>query len=186
MKGGPELMAFLDQLPTRLAVSAVRGGMNAAAKVIRDEARALVPRKSGLTRKSIGHSTRVQGLLVTAKVRTRGAHAFLAPMLEYGTRSHWIRLAEDLLPKTRRRDGRVKTLSIRTANKMIRRGSLVINGNFVGDSVFHPGARAHPFMRPALDIKGVEAINAMGAYIANRLKFGNLQAPQLTAEDDDE
>jgi hypothetical protein len=67
---------------------------------------------------------------------------------------------------------------------MVKRGSLTIGGNFVGPVVMHPGHAAKPFLRPALDQKAEEAVNAMGAYIAHRVQFGNLKAPNLEVDDE--
>ena len=45
----------------------------------------------------------------------------------------------------------------------------MINGHFVGTAVHHPGARPHPFLRPALDTKEGEAIAAAQSYINGRV-----------------
>ena len=42
---------------------------------------------------------------------------------------------------------------------------MIIGGKFVGETVWHPGAKPHPFLRPSLDIKGAEAIAAAQSYI---------------------
>jgi hypothetical protein len=48
----------------------------------------------------------------------------------------------------------------------------------------HPGHAAKPFLRPALDQKAEEAVNAMGAYIAHRVQIGDLKAPKLEIDDE--
>ncbi len=180
IKGGPELMALLDQLPAKLATNVVRGGLRAGAKVIQTEARLLVRAESGLTRKSIKIDTGARDGRITATIKTRGKHAYLAPMLEYGIAPHFITIAD-----ADRGALGVQSQSVKTINKMTKRGSLVINGKFVGPSVHHPGVMAHPFMRPALDAKAKDAVNAVGQYIAARLRIGNLSAPVLASEDDE-
>ena len=40
------------------------------------------------------------------------------------------------------------------------------------------------WVRPALDQKAEEAVNAMGAYIAHRVQIGNLKAPALEVDDE--
>ena len=92
--------------------------------------------------------------------------------LAWSQRSHYLLL--------------LRGLSLRTINKAVARGSLVINGTFVGDAVMHPGFAAKPFLRPALDRKAEDAVNAVGKYIAGRLNMGDLRAPVLTAVEDDE
>ena len=69
-------------------------------------------------------------------------------------------------------------------NKMLKRGSLKIGENFVGPVVMHPGHAAKPFLRPALDQKAEEAVNAMGTYIAHRVQIGDLRAPTLEVDDE--
>ena len=48
-------------------------------------------------------------------------------------------------------------------------GALSFGGNFY-KSVAHPGAKPHPFMRPALDTKWREAIEAIGASLAGSIE----------------
>lgn len=58
---------------------------------------------------------------------------------------------------------------MKMTNKLVARGSLVINGNFVGQSVHHPGAAPRPFLRPALDSQSQAALVAVGNAIKKRL-----------------
>ncbi len=185
LKGGPELLALLDQLPTKVGRAAVRGGVRAAAKVVQQEARANVRRRSGALARSLKLSTRTDGHIVSAKVTAKGRHSFLAPFIEYGVRPHLITVSDEDRPtaKTRRGD---RKASIKLVNRMVRSGSLVINGSFVGPYVHHPGHAAFPFLRPALDTKAAEAINVMGEYIRSRLTWGALQAPAVAVEPDEE
>src|SRR3546814_7310576 len=91
--------------------------------------------------------------LIIAKMQVKGPGSYIAPWLEYGTDPHFISVDDS------QRDG----MSVRKVNQKVTAaggdGSLVINGHFVGTTVFHPGARPHPFLRPALDIKEGEAID---------------------------
>jgi hypothetical protein len=77
-----------------------------------------------------------------------------------------------------------RKVSIGSINKMVKRGSLKIGEHFVGSVVMHPGHSAKPFLRPALDQKAEEAVNAMGAYIAHRVQIGDLKAPKLEVDDE--
>jgi HK97 gp10 family phage protein len=185
LNGGPELLAFLDQLPLKLQKNVLRGAMRAGARVVQKEAKLRVPAKSGLTRKSIKVDTGVENGRVIGRVLARGRHAYLARMIERGIDPHIISISEEDRGTTMTRRG-PRVVSIGTVNKMVKRGSLKIGEHFVGPIVHHPGVAARPFMRPALDIKAKEAVGAIGQYIAARLKFGQLNAPLLETEGDEE
>jgi len=181
LSGGPELLALLDQLPKTLERNIIRGGLRAGAKVIQQQAKANVPVDSGQLRRAIGIGTRAEGGRLSAYVKLRGPGSYLGPFIEYGVSPHLIKIADEARPIRNTRRG-PRPLGIGTINKMVARGSLVIGGNFVGPMVHHPGHAAKPFLRPALDQKAREAVNAMGAYIAHRIQIGDLRAPALTAD----
>ena len=151
VKGLSELQKALDQLPARLEANVVRGGLRSAAKVIRDEARRLCPvgsnlpkgHEPGALRDSIRVSVSVKRGTVRASIKAGGKnHVYYAHMVEYGTARHLIK------PKNRK--------------------SLFLAGLFK-ELVEHPGARKSPFMRPALDAKTMEAIEAFAGYVRERL-----------------
>lgn len=156
-KGGRELSAFLDSLPDKLAKGALRSAMRAGAKVILDEARAQVPVDQGALRDSLKVSTRAgKNGVVTATVKTR---MFYARFVEFGTAAH------EIAPKKAK--------------------SLFLAGLF-RELVDHPGARAKPFMRPALDGKASEAVRAAGEQLKKRLNKQGLNAGSLDIESEDE
>jgi HK97 gp10 family phage protein len=185
LKGGPELLALLDQLPKKIGNNAVRGGARAGAVVVRGEARNRIRRRSGQAAKTLKVSSRIEGDIVTAKVTMKGKHSFVGPFLEYGVAPHLISVSDVDRPTHQTRRGERKA-SIKLMNRMVKRGSLVIGGKFVGPYVQHPGHGAHPFMRPALDAKASEAIEKMGEYIRSRLSWRQLQAPSISVEPDEE
>jgi hypothetical protein len=118
IKGGKELADLLTKLPVEVETKIVRNGLNAGARVIRDEARRLAPRKSGALANSIKtSSSKVSeaGEIVT-RIRLRGKHAFLGYFMEYGVLPHliWVKSKE----------------------------SLVIDGVAIGKRVQHPGFSA--------------------------------------------
>lgn len=190
MKGGPELLDLLDKVPRRYGRNSVRGGMRAGAKVVQIEAKNLVRKRSGRLAKSLKLSSRMDGDIISAKVSAKGPGSFTAPWIEYGVKPHWIVVAGEELDVVRSRVKTRKQASVKTRmgdlNRMERAGSLVINGNFVGPYVHHPGFAAMPFMRPALENKASEALNAAGEYIASRLTWGGLQSPTLEMVEADE
>jgi HK97 gp10 family phage protein len=153
VKGLSELQKLLDELPARIEANLVRGGLRAAAKVIRDEARRLCPvgdssnlpkgHGAGALRDSIRVSVSARHGTITASIKAGGKNnIYYAHMVEYGTARHLIK------PKNRK--------------------SLFIAGLFK-EVIDHPGAQKKPFMRPALDSKVDEAISTFAAYVKNRL-----------------
>lgn len=170
IKGGQELAAFLDQLPDKLVRNVLRGGLRAGAREIAKEAKAGIHSISGELARGVKVATATVKGQARAYVRLRGKAAYIGRFVEYGTAPHIIR-------------AKGAKASIRTLNEMDARGSLVIGGRFVGSVVRHPGAKAKPFLRPALDRKAAAAVNAAGEYIARRLKIGDIQAPTLESDD---
>lgn len=139
VKGLEAIGRALEQIPDRLARGAMRGGLRAGAKVIQVLARQNIESESGDTAKSIKISTRARGREVSAKVQTKH---YTARWLEHGTRPHIIKAREG--------------------------GALSFGGGFY-KVIEHPGARPHPFMRPALDTGAVAAVLAVGQYLKARL-----------------
>lgn len=170
VKGLAELQAFLDQLPAKLEANVMRGGMRAGAKVIRDAAKVNIHSVSGELAASLDHkraiTTKTQRGTIIARIRAGTDVLFrnLPLWVEYGTRPHYISV---------RGAGHRKYsqlgISVRSINRLVERGSLVIGGQFVGQSVAHPGAKRRPFMRPALDTAAVPALVAVGEYVKKRL-----------------
>jgi len=156
MKGRSEVKSFIAGIPSDLA-KLLRGAGRAGAKVIADEAKDRVI--SDEVRSGIKVATKAEDGRIIAKVQVKGKFAFIAPWLEYGTDPHFISVDDS------QRGG----MSVRKVNERVKAGSLVIGGNFVGSTVHHPGARPHPFLRPALDTKENEARNAAQHYINSRV-----------------
>ena len=148
--GGEQLQRFLSELPTKIERNIMRSALRSGAMVILARARSLVPVKSGTLQRSLRVSTNSKGGVVTANMRAGGkikrgkggGDAYYAHMVEWGTRMHTI---------------------------ATKGGSLKIGGRFVGKSVLHKGARAHPFMRPALDGGAQSAIVAVADRVRSRL-----------------
>lgn len=177
VKGLADLNKFLQQLPAKMEQNVMRGALRAGANVIKDEAKRLVPVSepnsqnrrrygfyAGTLRDSIRVSARVKDGRVTASVyaggKTKsGATVFYANWVEFGTAGHAI-MAKQTNGKN----------AARRLNRSAKRGgSLRIGGQFVGSVVMHPGSRARPFMRPALDGKAQAAVLAAADYIKKRL-----------------
>ncbi len=162
VKGKAAVKAFIGRIPAELENRVLRGAARAAAKVVAAEAQDRT--QSSDVRGAIKVAVRApEPGRVVALVQVKGPGAFLAPWEEYGTAAHFISVDES------QRGGRSIGRINRLAKEPDSNHSLVIGGNFVGTTVFHPGARPHPFLRPALDLKGAEAIAAAQGYINSRV-----------------
>lgn len=137
--GLADLNAVLQTLPVKVEKTVLRGALNAAGQVLRRDAMQRVPVKSGALKKSIRVATRSKGGVVSATVRAGDRTAFYAHMVEFGTAGHKINA---------------------------KKGSLLAIGV---PSVQHPGARAKPFMRPALDARAGASLEAMADYMRGRI-----------------
>lgn len=169
LKGGPELLAFLDAFPLRLVKGAVRSGMVAAAKPIRDQARQNVRKKSGRLAKAIRTgSPRVEqngNVTIRVLVDKSKPHGFLANWIEYGVAAHFINAGDSgisarLLTKKSGRLGMGNDAET---------GAIRIGNEFVSGAIYHPGFGAKPFMRTALDMRAEDAVNALGERIRSYL-----------------
>lgn len=156
VSGQADVQRLFASIPAN-ATAILRGAARAAANVVADEAklRSISAEVTG----AIKVRASTKGGTIIGKVQVRGPGAYIAPWLEYGTAPHYISVNDT------DRAGR----SIGRINRLGKEGSLTIGGAFVGPSVFHPGARAHPFLRPALDTKEAEAIAAAQTYINSRV-----------------
>lgn len=143
LRGGKELQDLLSQLPAKIEANVVRGGLRKGAVVLRDAIREAAPKDSGDLAASVRVSVRLRNGTVVATVKTGNKKAWYAHLVEYGTAAHEIHAAEG--------------------------GRLAIGGALL-TFVNHPGARAHPFVRPALDSHQQIALDAAMDYMRNRLK----------------
>ncbi|QNE04687.1 HK97 gp10 family phage protein [Croceicoccus marinus] len=179
VKGKQEMSAFFANLPSKLQENVLRGAMRAAAKVVADEAKENCISED--VRKSIKISSRAHDDgRVVAKVKTAGKGAFMAPWLEYGTDPHFISAGDSgfsprKLTQKANREGAYSETATR---------SLKIGNTYVSGTVTHPGARPHPFLRPALDLKGDEAIRAAQAHIDKRLAKEGYNTPDMDDAED--
>jgi hypothetical protein len=173
VKGRAEVRSFIARLPAEIETKVLRGAARAGGKVVLEEAKDRANSeevKEGLvmkTRREVGR--------VIVKVTVKGGWArSLANWAEYGTAPHFITVD----------DSQRRGMSVKRVNDQEKKGSLIIGGHFVGRTVHHPGARAHPFLRPALDVKGAEAIAAAQSYINSRVRPSGIVA-SAEPEDDD-
>ena len=132
LHGFEELERVLRALPEHVERRAVIDGLQAGTRVLIRGMTQRVPERTGGLKRAI--TTRVRGRtrVVIGFRRPAAAHAHL---VEFGTAPHRIRARNAPL---------------------LRVGSAVL-----GRTVDHPGARPHPFIRPALDEDGPAAVEAM-------------------------
>lgn len=153
--GGAALDALLASLPVKLETNIMRSALRAGAAVYLAQVKQNIPVEHGLLRQSARVTTRkTKDGKVSASVKVGNSAAFYAHMVEFGTRPHSI-----------------------TSRGM------TINGNVVR-SVDHPGARPHPFMRPAADEKFTQAVEAVRMQVRKRLTKEGLQTPPALPPDE--
>ena len=122
VKGAQEVQAELLAYPAKVEAKVVRQSLAAGARVVRDAAKADVPRRSGLLAQSIRVKTKVKNGRAVAGVRVgnRKTGVFYAHMVLGGTKAHTIRAKKS------------KGLSL--------------FGGLLRRKVQHPGAKANNFM----------------------------------------
>lgn len=116
IQGLAELQKVLDELPRKLEVNVLRGGMRAGARVIAEQARANAPVDTGKLRASMRVSskkTRNGGVAGVAKMGGRGA--WYAPMVEFGARPHDIPVGDGEAQKIWAHPGAPKSGFLRRA-----------------------------------------------------------------------
>lgn len=175
MKGGKELHALLQQLPVEVETKILRQALARGANVVRDEARRLVPAKTGRLRKSIKTSRDTKNGQIIAKVRLRGPDSYLGVFMEYGVASH-------LIARTGAGEGKVAVRKAKDGEGKVKGGVMKIGGEFVSGIIEHPGHSAHPFMRPALDTKAADVVNTIGDYLQKYLTFGSINVPTVSVD----
>lgn len=143
VKGFEELQKELDKLPAKIEANIMRGALRSGAVVVQKTAKKEVPKHTGKLAAGLVIRTSRRGGRVTASVVATGPHAYLAPWIEFGTAAHKIK------PKSK--------------------GGMLSFGGIFASGVEHPGQRAKPFMRYALQAEANNALQAIGAYVKKRL-----------------
>lgn len=146
---------MLSTLPAKIEKNIMRTALRAGANVIKVEAKKNVPIQSGDLKKSIKVSTNAKRGRVSASIKAGDKKAWYYLMVEFGTLAHAIQAKKGKTLKFVARDG--KHISTK--------------------SVMHSGAISKPYMRPALDNKASEAIEAVGWQISRRLTKEGLETP---------
>lgn len=146
LQGFDVLKQRLSALPERLRRNIMRGGIRAAAAVIRGVARNLAPLgRTGNLRRSIQVSTRAfRDGRIEGKVTAGGKLAYYANIVEAGARAHQI--------------------SVTRAAK-----ALNLGGRVLVKKVQHPGFQGRRFMERAANQSEAAASDAFAKYVNNRV-----------------
>lgn len=167
--GLEDLTMQLTRLAPNIQKKLLRGALRAGQVVIANMAKDKVPvsppsaenarlygTTAGALRDSIRVSSRLRGTNVVATTKAGNKIAYYAHFVEFGTAAHAISAANG--------------------------GALSFGGRMV-DSLQHPGAVAHPFMRPALDWAATNEsapFRAVAAYLAPKLEQNLALLPDET------
>ena len=172
-RGGADVRRFIAKLPDELERTVLRGAARAGGKIILAEAKERSI-SSDLDDALVMRSEAGAGR-ITVKITVRkGWGRAIANWLEYGTDAHFISIAKD-------ESGGKSVARFNARDKR----TMIIGGKFVGDTVFHPGARPHPFLRTSLDIKGAEAVLAAQSYLNAHLTRSGIIAGAEPEGDDE-
>lgn len=142
VRGQAELNAFFQSVPAKLGQNVLRGALRAGMNEVLPVAKANIHSVSGELAAGLTISTSARDGKVMASIKVKGRHAHVAKWIEFGTAAHNI------------------------AAKI--KGWLSFL-NVFAKKVAHPGARAKPFLRPALDGQAGAAVAAAAEYMKKRL-----------------
>jgi len=179
VEGLAELDKKLREFAPKLQKKMLTKSLRAAAKVIQTEAKAEAPSDTGTLKRnivvrgarkrgaaarvSIGIKTKTQTFADSAKNRRAGragkkykvaGDAFYGRFVEFGTKAHAIVARRKVMNK-----GKRGALAFSVGGKSV-----------FTKSVKHPGAPAKPFLKPSLERKATQALDAMRQSLAQQIK----------------
>lgn len=147
VEGLEEVLKALDAVDKKIRRKAIRQAVGAAGKIVLAAAKQKVPKNSGLLRKSLGRKVKVY----------RGSGVAVAIV---GPRAGFRQQVS--------RDGRRPVLSDPAKYAHLVEGGVGAHG-YKTRAGSHPGAAAHPFLRPALEDNKVAIYGAMAEILAGVL-----------------
>lgn len=152
ISGGKEIYARLQQIPVEYETKLMRNALARGAKVIKEEAILRAPIETGDLRDAIKttRDTNRRTGQVIAKVKLLGEHSYIGHFMEYGVLPHIIGDEGQLLR---------------------------VGEGFARGPIQHPGHSEHPFMRPALDSAGPEAVQVISKYLRDNLFWASKSVP---------
>ncbi len=164
LKGREAEQRRRDQVPDKIK-RLLRGAARAGAAVIASDAKERVASEAVREGVVVGRAKEQDGRITVRISVKNGWPRTLGTWLEYGTSAHFISVDPNLAEG--RTAARINKLD-KDAAKNGQSGpgaTLVINGKPVGATVFHPGAREQPWLRPAQDIRARDAVAAAQDHI---------------------
>ncbi len=173
VRGREGVRRYMGAQREGISRSLLPGAARAGGAVIREEAKDRAT--SDAVKEKIAMTVKRDGDQVIARIGlSKGWSLAVGIWLEYGTDPHYITVD----------DSQRQGMSANRINTLKKRDNvLVINGQPVGKTVLHPGAKPNPFLRPALDTKEAAAIDAAQAYINSRIRPGGIAAdPERAGE----
>lgn len=156
ISGGKQLAEFLQQLPLKIEKNIMRAALRSGARVIANEAKTLVPTQLGDLKRSIRTGSNAKKGQVEGYARAGNKKAYYYRFVEYGTAAHIIKAGKNK---------QYLTFTAKDGKKVVK------------EQVNHPGSIAKPYMRPALDSKGQEAVMAVTNKIRERLTKQGINVP---------
>jgi hypothetical protein len=169
LKGWEAEQRRRDGIPDKVR-RVLRGAARAGAAVIADDAKLRVASDAVRNGVVVGRATEREGT-ISVRIRVKDGWAkSLGLWLEYGTSAHFISVDPNFSEgRTAGRTNRLEAEAAKSGTAGPAR-SLIIKGKPVGATVYHPGARAEPWLRPARDTKASEAVTAAQEHIYARLR----------------
>jgi len=163
IKGGRELDAYLSAFPKNLQKNAIRSALRQAGNQIKEEAKLRAKGRIG-NAVTVGSPRQNQDgtFSVRVYVDERKPDGFLGYFMEWGVKPH-------LIARTGTKEGRVAIRKAKEGTGTIQNGVMKIGDDFVSGIISHPGHAAYPFMRPALDAKAQQAIEAFADQVQEYL-----------------
>lgn len=162
VKGVAELDRFLSALPKNMQKQAYRQALTAAADPPLQRARSLASSWSPKVAKAITKGSPRQNQDGTFSIRVyvdeKKPDGFLGYFGEYGVKPH-------LIARTGPGEGKVAIRKAAEGSGKVNLRPMKIGNRFISGIVHHPGHRAHPFMRPALDVEAAAALEAFATRI---------------------
>ena len=148
----------LKQFPVKMERNVMRGALRAGMNTVKPVAQGMIHNVSGDLSRGLKVGTRARGRRIIARLRATGRHRFIAHLVEFGTGAHTI---------------------IARIRRALSFGGVAVR------KIEHPGSRAKPFMRPALDTQATSAMIAVGRYIKARLTKQGLDTAHIKIEGDE-
>ena|SRR3990167_615674 len=90
VKGLSELQKLLDTLPAKIEANIMRGALRSGMKEVLAEAQRNVASDTGELRDGLKIGTKTKGGRVSASIKAKGRHGYIAPWIEFGTQPHFI------------------------------------------------------------------------------------------------